>query len=112
MKRENYLRINDIKENTKKILSATKKITEKEFIEDIVLQSAVIRWLEIIGEAAKYAPQEIKDKHPQVPWKEMAAMRDVAIHDYADLIPEDIWKTVINDIPKLKSEIDKVELPS
>lgn len=112
MKRDSFLRINDIKDSTEKILSATKNVTEKEFIEDIVLQSAVIRWLEIIGEAAKYAPQEIKDKYPQVPWKEMAAMRDVVIHDYADLIPEDIWKTVINDIPKLKSEIDKVELPS
>lgn len=62
MKRESYLRINDIRENTEKILTATKNVTEKEFIEDIILQSAVIRWLEIIGEAAKYAPQEIKNK--------------------------------------------------
>lgn len=42
----------------------------------------------------------------------MAAMRDVAIHDYADLVPEDIWKTVVNDIPKLKEEMDKIKLPS
>ncbi len=109
MKRESALRITDIKEYTKKILAATKNIDEKQFIEDIVLQSAVIRWLEIIGEAAKYVPQEIKDSYPNVPWKEMAAMRDIAIHHYADLIPEDIWKTVVNDIPKLKDEIEKIE---
>jgi len=112
MKRESFLRINDIKDSVEKILSETKNVTEKEFVEDIVLQSAVVRWLEIIGEAAKYAPREIKNKYPQIPWKEMAAMRDVAIHDYADLIPEDIWKTVINDIPKLKDEIEKIELLS
>lgn len=110
MKRESSLRINDIKESTEKILTATKNVTEQEFIENIVLQSAIIRWLEVIGEAAKYVPQEIKDKYPQVPWKEMAAMRDVAIHDYADLIPEDIWKTIVNDIPELKKEIEKIRI--
>lgn len=109
MKRISISRIKDIKEYTEKILLSTKDVTEKEFIESIILQSAVIRWLEIIGEAAKYVPQEIKNRYPQVPWKEMAAMRDVAIHDYIDLIPQDIWKTVVNDIPKLKEEIEKIE---
>lgn len=107
MKRESVLRIQDIQEYVEKILSSTKDCTEKQFVDNIVLQSAVIRWLEILGEAAKYVPQEIKSKYPNIPWKEMAAMRDVAIHDYAELIPEDIWKTVVNDIPQLKKEIDR-----
>jgi len=112
MKREGPLRIDDIKEYTNKILTSTENISEKQFIEDIVLQSAVIRWLEIIGEAAKYVSNEVKKKYPNLPWKEMAAMRDVVAHDYADLIIEDIWKTVINDIPKLKTEIEKISLSS
>lgn len=90
MKRKSDLRVKDIKEYVDKILVATKNITEEEFIKDIVLQSAVIRWLEIIGEAAKYVPAEIKEKYTNLPWREMAAMRDVVVHDYADLIIEDI----------------------
>lgn len=75
MKRKSDLRIKDIKEYVDKILVATKNITEEEFIKDIVLQLAVIRWLEIIGEAAKYVPAEIKEKYTNLPWREMAAMR-------------------------------------
>lgn len=110
MKRENNLRIQDIIDAVKHITLATQGKTEHEFCEDEVLQAAVIRWLEVIGEAAKYVPSKIKQLYPEIPWKEMAAMRDVAIHDYADLIPVDIWKTVVNDIPLLYSQIKKISL--
>lgn len=111
MKRENVLRVQDIMNAIESIKRATKGKTEREFCDDEVLISAVIRWLEIIGEAAKYVPQKIKQDNPGVPWKEMAGMRDVAIHDYADLIPEDIWKTVVNDIPSLYKQIKKISFP-
>ena len=110
MKREYNLRIQDIKESVEGILRSTEKVTEDEFSNTIILQMAVIRWLEIIGEATKYVPLEMKEKYPQIPWKEMAAMRDVAIHDYAELIPGDIWKTVKRDIPLLKEELDKIPI--
>ena len=109
MKREYHLRIQDIKESVEGILKSTEKVMEDEFYNTIILQMAVIRWLEIIGEAAKYVPTEVKVKYPHIPWKEMAAMRDVAIHDYAELIPGDIWKTIKKDIPLLKEELDKIE---
>ena len=109
MKREHNLRIQDIKESVEGILKSTEKVTEDEFYNTIILQMAVIRWLEIIGEAAKYVPAEVKMKYPNIPWKEMSAMRDVAIHDYAELIPGDIWKTIKKDIPLLKEELDKIE---
>ncbi|MFA5770195.1 MAG: DUF86 domain-containing protein [Patescibacteria group bacterium] len=110
MKREDNLRIQDIIDAVEHITIATKGKTEDEFCEDEILQAAVVRWLEVIGEAAKYAPKKIKQEHPEIPWKEMAAMRDVAIHDYADLIPKEIWKTVINDIPLLYNQIKKISL--
>lgn len=110
MKRENLLRVQDIINAIESINRATKDKREREFCDDEVLVSAVIRWLEIIGEAAKYVPINIKQENPDVPWKEMAGMRDVAIHDYADLIPEDIWKTVVNDIPLLYKQIKKINL--
>ena len=110
MKRIEGLRIQDIIEAIESINRATKGKTEREFCDDEVLTSAVIRWLEIIGEAAKYVPLNIKQENPDVPWKEMAAMRDVAIHDYADLIPEEIWKTVTKDIPVLRDQIKKIPI--
>ena len=112
MKRSSPQRIKDIKENVNKIIANTENISEEEFYENDVLYSAVLRWLEIIGEAAKYVTQEIKDKYSEVPWKEMAAMRDVATHDYADLVHRRIWETIVRDIPKLKEEIEKIESPS
>lgn len=108
MKREDNLRIYDITDAIARIIKATQGKHKTEFCNDDVLQAAVIRWLEIIGEAAKYVPEHIKKEHPEIPWKEMAAMRDVAIHDYADLIPDEIWETVTKDIPLLYVNIKKI----
>lgn len=108
MKREDNLRVADIVDAIDRIVKATKGKNRDEFCNDDVLQAAVIRWLEVIGEAAKHIPTQIKKEHPEIPWKEMAAMRDVAIHDYADLIPDEIWETVTKDIPLLHKNIKKI----
>lgn len=73
-----------------------------EFTKDKKTINAVIRSLEIIGEASKKVSQEIKDNNQNIPWKEMAGMRDKIIHGYFDLDLVTIWETVKNDIPPLK----------
>ena len=108
MEREDSLRIQDIVDAVEHIVEATRGISKDEFRDNDVLQAAVIRWLEVIGEAAKYVPLQTKQEHPEIPWKEMAAMRDVAIHDYADLIPDEIWETVTKDLPPLYTQIKKI----
>jgi len=70
----------------------------------------VTRWLEIIGEAAKYIPDDIKIKYSNIPWREMAGMRDIAAHDYDDINTEEIWNIIKNDIPTLKKQIDAIEI--
>ncbi|MDO8497530.1 MAG: DUF86 domain-containing protein [bacterium] len=109
MKRLSPLRIQDIKENVNKIIINTKDISENEFYENDILYSAVLRWLELIGEAAKYVDEETKKLYPDIPWKMMAAMRDVAIHDYAELLQKRIWETIKQDIPKLKMQVEKIK---
>jgi uncharacterized protein with HEPN domain len=110
MKRDSKERILDISYNVNQILKASSGKTLADFEKDFVLVSAIIRGLEIIGEALKYIAKDIKDKYPQIPWKEMAGMRDVAIHDYADIKVDRIYNTVKKDTPLLKQQIEKIEL--
>jgi uncharacterized protein with HEPN domain len=69
--------------------------------------SAVMRKLEIIGEAVKHIPDEIRQKHPQVPWKEMAGMRDKLIHFYFGVDYRLVWKAITERLPQVKQEIEK-----
>jgi len=69
---------------------------------------ACVRSLEIIGEAAKRIPPEFRKKHPGVAWKEMTGMRDKLIHDYAGVDANVVWKTIKNDLPELKGQIEGI----
>ncbi len=72
------------------------------------LRRAFIRSLEVIGEAVKKIPEDIKNKNQNIPWKEIAGMRDKLIHDYFGVDYEVIWLTVKKDIPFLKKELENL----
>ena len=79
----------------------------KEFQDDLMLQSAVTRQLEIIGEAAKRLSEEIKDELGNLPWRKIAGMRDTLIHDYIDVDFEIVWKAATEDVQELKKYLKK-----
>ncbi|NOZ60516.1 MAG: DUF86 domain-containing protein [Calditrichaeota bacterium] len=79
-----------------------------QFSEDDKTVFAVIRALEIIGEATKNIPNEIREEHSEIPWKEMAGMRDILIHDYFGIDRETIWLTVTQKIPQIEPYIKKL----
>lgn len=79
------------------------------FDKDQITQDAVVRQLEIIGEATKRVSKELRSKYPDIPWSDMAGMRDVLIHDYIDVDFEVVWKTASEDIPYLKKLLEKVK---
>lgn len=110
MKRKGVERVEHIKDYTQRIIDSTKGISLENFRENWILQAAVTRFIEIIGEASKYVPDEIKTAHPEIPWKEMAGMRDIAVHDYDDINVDEIWNIIQNDIPTLKKQIDAIEI--
>ena len=109
MKRNINLFIEDIIISIKNIENFTANITENQFEDDVMKQDAVIRRLEIIGEAAKKIPQNFRDQYPDIEWRKIAGLRDVLIHGYFGIDIEKIWQIVKKDIPKLKILILKIK---
>ena len=93
---------NDIIITIDKIESFVGDISKDEFAVDEKTQFAVIRGLEIIGEAVKKIPWERQEEYPKVPWKELAGMRDKLIHAYFGVNIEIVWITVKKDLPEIK----------
>jgi uncharacterized protein with HEPN domain len=74
-------------------------------MDENLVQDGTIRQLEVIGEAAKWLSEEFKEEHPDVPWRDMARMRDRLIHGYFGVDLDAVWETVDRDIPQLKKYI-------
>lgn len=108
MNRNIPLFIKDIIENMEKAEAFIGNMSYEDFSTDIKTSYAVVRCLEIIGEASKNIPQGIRKKYPEIPWKTMAGMRDKIIHFYFGVKFKTVWKTVKEDIPSLKPLIKKV----
>jgi uncharacterized protein with HEPN domain len=105
MKRSKEFLIKDIAEYSALIQDYTENISFEEFLKDSKTCNAVIRCIEVIGEATKNIPDELKVKYTSIPWKNIAGMRDIAIHDYSDLDYEEVWQVAKKDISDLVNKI-------
>jgi uncharacterized protein with HEPN domain len=91
-----------------KIQEYTKDLQKTDFDKNEMLQDAVIRNVEIIGEATKKISADLKSQNGEIPWKEMSGMRDKLIHDYLGVDIDVVWRTVQEDIPLIKSLIQNI----
>ena len=108
MKKDNFVYLRHILDAIYRIGEYTKEVKYKDFINSALIQAAVMREMEIIGEATKRLMQECKQKYTDIPWKKIAGMRDKLIHDYFGVDLDAVWDTVEKDIPMLKNKLEKV----
>lgn len=97
-----------IQEETGFILQQTAGKKQEEVFEDAVLSRALIRSLEIIGEASRKLDSSFKEKHPQIEWKKMAGTRDRLIHDYFGVDHDIVWDIIQTKLPALQQQISEL----
>ncbi len=107
-KKDPKIFLEHILENIEKIENGINGMTEIEFSQDVDTQDATLRRLEVMGEAVRNIPASFRKKHAKVPWKKIAGMRDILIHEYFGVDMELVWKIANADVLKLKKQIAKL----
>ncbi len=105
MKRNMKLYLQDIWESILAIEEYRRNLSEAEFNSNRQVQDAIVRRLEIIGEAVKNIDENFRNKYPQIPWKKVAGMRDIIAHEYFGVKLDRVWDVVRKDLPELKEKI-------
>lgn len=108
MTRNTILYLRDILDNMRLAEEFVRGVTPEEFSADRKTVYAVLRCLEVIGEAAKNVPASVRERHFAIPWKDMAGMRDRVIHFYLGVSYEKVWRTVKEDIPAIRPLVEQV----
>ncbi len=100
--------LDDIREALNRIEIYTAKMTYADFLTDTKTQDAVIRNIEIIGEAAKNVSIKLRGQHPHVPWRGMAGIRDKLLHHYFGINLDIVWHVVKSELPDVALQIEEI----
>lgn len=108
MAREIKVYLQDILDSIEAVEEYVKGVSEANFLNNRQVQDAVMRRLEIIGEAVKGIDEKTRADYPDIPWKKIAGMRDILIHEYFGANPARVWAVIVNDLPSLKEKIRQI----
>ena len=104
--REWELFLKDVDKSINRVIEYTGGMDREEFFRDYKTFDAVMRNLEIIGEAIKHIPVDIRETYEEIEWKKIAGLRDIVIHHYFGIDEDIIWDVVANKVPELKPQIE------
>ena len=107
-KKDPKMFLSNIQEAIESIFTFIQGFTYEDFVDDLKTNQASIRLLEVIGEAIKNVPLEIREMNPEIAWQEFAGMRDKLIHQYFGVDLNIVWDTINNDLPVLKDDISRI----
>ena len=108
MSRDPRLYLEDMRDCCRKVLRYAKDMTRERLAADEKTFDAIMRNLEITGEAARQVAPEIKSRHPEVEWRSIAGFRDVAIHAYPTIDEEIVWDIVSRKVPELLEQVERI----
>ena len=108
MSRHDRLYLNDMIQACEKLAACIEGLDRVAFEADWIRYDALLRNLEILGEAAKSVSEEVRQRSPAIPWRKIAAMRDIVIHHYFGLDRDTIWDAVKNQVPGLLEELRRI----
>ncbi|HEX2162685.1 MAG TPA: DUF86 domain-containing protein [Thermoanaerobaculia bacterium] len=100
--------LDDVLEAIRRIQTYVSGETRDSFLGTLMVQDAVLRNLEIVGEAAKRLPPEVRARAPEIDWRKVAGLRDVLIHDYAAVDLEIVWDVIENRLPQLERAAERL----
>ena len=101
--------IKDILTSVEEIEEFTRTVSDEKFFNDKKTINAVIRSLEVMGEAAKKIPVEICRKYPKIPWSKIVGMRNILIHEYFGVDIDLVWQTAKDELPELKPSLEELK---
>jgi len=107
-KRRDQDYLGDIREAIQRIAAYTMDLTYERFMEDLKTQDAVVRNLEVIGEATKNLSGQLRKAYPQIPWKDLAGVRDKLVHHYFGINYEIVWQIAKEELPGLLPQIEDI----
>lgn len=110
MKKDPLVHIDDIYDSIKAIQKYTLGLSRADFMVSPEKQDAVIRRLEVIGEAANRLTDDFRSQYPEIAWSEIVGLRNVLIHEYDSIDPDRVWETIVKNIHELEGQIRKILL--